>query len=280
MRSSLLLALALCTRLALAADPAPTAVPAEPGAEAAKPAGPAVNTTRSGRPRVWVRDLAGSWITPGFLEALQEGKGLAGASRVAPVLALDVHRGGTGYRTTVTNFDHRVELGVVDVQPEAGTGRFRLALGPEAALVSDDQLSYVHFEGQRDVQGHFQELKVREPFLVKRTRLLRHYDGALEELVNRATVAGNWKDTAGKAYAFSDAGQATLPDGAFAYRLAAGRSGCDLLLAVAEDGKVTPRMGFAATGSELRLYPLVKQKGGRMQCARDPQTVLQRAAAG
>ncbi len=271
-----ILGAALCALLAgtaIAADDATSPVTAP---SAAKPSALPPAVTKSGRPRVWVRELAGSWVSAAFLDALRAGKPLGEAVRAAPMVAIGVHRVEAGYHVVVTDFRKRVEQGVVDVQPDGKPGHFRLALGPDQALVSLDQMSFIAFEGARGAEGRFSQLRVREPYVLKRPLELRHLDESLDVLVNRAVIAGGYNDAQGKRFDFSDAGQATLPDGAFAYRVAAGAKGCDLLLAVGEEGEAKARFGFAASKGELRLYGLTATKGGKQTCEAQPQWVLKR----
>jgi hypothetical protein len=266
-------ALALCALLgcsgALAQDPAPAQQP-----QPQKPAAP------KHKDRVYLKDLEGTWISRDYLERLRASRAPHATGRQAAGIAIKIQREGNSYPIAITNFQRVVLQAIIDVQPDAKTKAYRLAVAQEDRPgISASELTYIPFRGERNAEGVFQTLSIAEPTFAKR-RFLTYLrlSEPLETLVNRMVIAGQYVDAEGNSYEFTESGEATLPDGAFAYEVSLdpGNASCELIRSHRErEPEGTQRIGFAWKGAELRLYEVTGKKTP-YKCAAKPFAVLKR----
>ena len=267
-------AVALCAVLActaaLAQDPAAQPQPQKPAA------------TRQ-KDRVYLKDLEGTWISRDYLERLRASRAPHATGRQAAGIAIKIQREGNSYPIAITNFQRVVLQAIIDVQPDAKPKTYRLAVAQEDRPgISASELTYIPFRGERNAEGVFQTLSIAEPTFAKR-RFLTYLrlSEPLETLVNRMVIAGRYVDAEGNSYEFTESGEATLPDTAFAYEVSLdpGNASCELIRNHRErEPEGTQRIGFAWKGAELHLYE-IKGKKTPYKCAGKPFAVLKREAA-
>jgi len=257
-----------------AGDQPAQAQPAQTQPEPAKPATP----KRAGR--VYLKDLEGTWIARDYLERLRASRAPHATARQAAGIAIKIQREGNSWPIVITNFQRAVLMVIIDLQPDPKPKSYRLALAKEDGTgISASDLTYIPFRGERNAEGVFQTLLIGEPTFAKRRFLtyLRLSD-PIETVVNRIVIAGNYVDAEGNAYAFTDTGEATLPEGGFLYEVSLdpGNASCELLRSHRErepDGQ--QRIGFEWKGAELRLYRVTGRKPP-YKCEAKPFAVLTR----
>lgn len=291
-------AIALNGGAALAQDkPAGEATPATQGGSASdtKPANPGGGATPAGeskgeakqRPltakqkdRVFIKDLEGTWIATDYVERLKKTRSPNTAGRKGGV-AIKIQREGPVYPILFTNFQRAVLQSVIDVQPDLKPKSYRLAVAKEdRGAVNAADLSYVYFRGERDAGGTFKTLSISEPIFAKGKFLAyQRLDGQLEQFVNATVIAGRYADAQGRAYEFSEGGDAVLPDVKFAYEVsldAKAAANCDLLESHRErDPQGKQRIGFAWKGDKLELFKVAGAKAP-YKCEAQPYAVLSR----
>ncbi len=267
--------LALCALFACAQARAQDPQPAEqPQPQPQKPAPP------KQRDRVYLTDLEGTWISRDYLERLRASRAPHATGRQAAGIAIKIQREGNSYPIAITNFQRVVLQAIIDVQPEAKPKEYRLAVAQEDRPgIRASELTYIAFRGERSADGVFRTLSIAEPTFAKR-RFLTYLrlSEPLETLVNRLVIAGQYVDADGNYYEFTEDGEATLPDTAFAYEVSLdpGHASCELLLSHRErEPEGTQRIGFAWAGAELRLYRVTGKKTP-YKCAAKPFAVLKR----
>lgn len=269
------------------------AKPAAQGAEA-NPASPGGGAAAEGkgeakkRPlsakqkdRVFIKDLEGTWIAAGYVEQLKKTRSPQASARKGGGVAIKIQREGPVYPILFTNFQRAVLQSVIDVQPDVKPKSYRLAVAKEdRGAVNAADLSYVYFRGERDSSGVFKTLSISEPIFAK-GKFLRYQrlDGALEQFVNATVIAGKYTDAQGKAYEFSESGDAVLPDATFPYEVsldAKAASNCDLLESHRErEPQGKQRIGFAWKGDKLNLFKVAGDKPP-YKCEAQPYAVLTR----
>jgi hypothetical protein len=251
--------------------------PAKPDATAA-PDNPQSGKKRPPRAdRVYIKDLEGTWVARDYVERLRTSKAPHAAARKGGGIAIKIQREGRSYPILITNFQRAVLQAVIDVQPDVKPKSYRLALAKEDSVVSASELTYLHFRGEREADGKFKSLSISEPnFSSKRYLTYVRLDEPLDGFVNRTVLAGKYSDANGKAYEFTEAGDAVLPERKFAYEISLDPSAasCELIQSHKErdaDGK--ERIGFDWEGKELRLYQVAGAKAP-YKCAAKPFAVL------
>ena len=230
--------------------------------------------------RVYLKDLEGTWIARDYLERLRASRAPHATARQAAGIAIKIQREGNTWPIAITNFQRVVLQVIIDVQPDAKPGSYRLAVAKEdQAGVSASDLTYMPFRGERNAEGLFQTLSIAEPTFAKR-RFLAYLrlNEPLETLVNRIVIAGSYVDAEGKAYEFTDGGEARLPDLSFVYEVSLdpGEASCELLRSHRErEPEGQQRIGFQWKGAELRLSNVTGKKRP-YQCEAKPFAVLTR----
>lgn len=268
----------LCNPVAAQDTPAETQPPPETPAQAQpqpeKPAPPK-------RPeRVYLKDLEGTWISRDYLERLRASRAPHATARQAAGIAIKIQREGSSWPIAITNFQRVVLMAIIDLQPEAKPKSYRLAVAKEdRSGISARDLTYIPFRGERNAEGVFQTLSISEPTFAKR-RFLTYLrlNEPLDALVNRIVIAGDYVDAEGNVYAFTDTGEATLPDASFQYEVSLdpAEATCELLRSHRErDPDGQQRVGFEWKGAELRLYQVTGKKRPH-KCEAKPFAVLKR----
>jgi hypothetical protein len=249
--------------------------PADPEARAAQP-----KPTPRYKNRVYMKDLLGTWIARDYLERLRNLRAPHATARQAAGIAIKIQQQGSTYQILTTNFQKAILNFVIDIQPDAKPGSYRLAVAKEdRAALSASELTYIYFRGERDSNGVFQTLSIAEPnFAKKRFLTYLRLSEPLETFVNRAVLAGKYRDAEGQSYEFTDAGEAILPDRTFQYEVSLdpSRASCELIISHLErapEGK--ERIGFAWKGATLQLYE-VTGKNPPFKCKATPFAVLSR----
>ncbi len=238
--------------------------PAAP-ANAAAPQG-ADAATKQDKPRspkqqdrVFPKDIEGTWIARSYAQKLASTRSPRAAGSANVATAIKIQRDNRSYPMLITNFQRAVLQAVIDVQPDKKPKSYRLAVAKEdTGVVYAGELSYIYFRGERGKDGVFKTLEIAEPHFSKRkfTTYVR-LDGDLETYVNKAVIAGEFRDAQGGAYAFSETGEAVLPDRKFIYEVVLDPSAarCDLLVSHTErEPESKERIGFSWKGNTLQLF--------------------------
>ena len=249
--------------------------PADPEARAQQP-----KPSPRYKDRVYMKDLQGTWIARDYLERLRNLRAPHATARQATGIAIKIQQEGRGYTIIFTNFQKAIQNYVIDIQPDVKPGSYRLAVAKEdRSGISASELTYVYFRGERDANGVFQTLSIAEPnFAKKRFLTYLRLNEPLETFVNRAVLAGKYRDAEGQNYEFTDAGEAILPDRTFQYEISLdpSRASCELITSHAErDPAGKERIGFAWKGAALQLYE-VTGKNPPFKCRSSPFAVLTR----
>jgi hypothetical protein len=263
-------ALALVVAFAFSAPapaPAQNSDAPDPGAADSK-AQPQRRPIRSDRVFVW--DLQGTWISKAYLGELQRLRSPHAVARKTPPLAIKVEKDGRSYPVVVTNFHKAVLKYLIEVEPDRKPESYRLVTAPEDSVVSSSDVTYIYFRGQRNVQNKFDALSVAEPYFSKGKFVsFVLLPESLDQVVNRLTIAGKYQDAEGRAYEFTEGGEAILPDRRFAYEVSLDprAADCELLLSHrqrAPEGR--DRLGYAWKGGELLLFNVKQLKKDRYAC--------------
>jgi hypothetical protein len=245
------------------------------------PAAPAKPTpTAKTKDRVFLKDLEGTWISRDYVERLRAARAPHAVARQAAGIAIKIQKDGRSYPILITNFQRAVLQAIIDVEPDVKPNSYRLVLAKDdKGPVNSSDVTYLYFRGERNADGRFETLSISEPNFAKRRFLtyLRLND-PLDSFVNRAVIAGKYKDADGQTYEFTEGGDAILPDRSFAYEVSLDPSSasCELIQNHRErepEGK--ERIGFEWKGPELRLYKVSGSKPP-FRCGSKPFAVLTR----
>ena len=230
--------------------------------------------------RVFAKDLEGLWVARDYVEALRATRMPIAAARKAPPLVVQIRKDKRSYPILRTDFTRAILLRVVEVEPGAKPNEFRLVTAADdSGPVNSSDVTYVPFRGTKNPDGGFTKLSVADPQLSrKRHREIVRFDEGLGPLVNGIVIAGDYRDEQGRTWAFSIAGEATLPDGKFNYEIAlAPQAGsCELIESAGEETAAAPkkRIGFAWKGAQLHLFEVSGTVGKDLHCAKQPLAVL------
>jgi hypothetical protein len=228
-------------------------------------------------PRVFPRDLEGIWISEPYLKALSETRmPHQTAKRVQPVV-IGIQRHGRAYPVVITNFDKATVTALLDIQPDAQPGAYRMVLGPDDRPVSSDEATYIHFQGQRKTGGGFDRLRIAEvQFMQGRWADYVHLGTDLAKTINGLVVAGRYTDADGKRWVFHDNGESQWPDRSFLYELSLNdpTANCEYFTVEdmqAADGK--GHYGYAWRGGKLHLFD-ARLANNRVRCSQKAMAVL------
>jgi hypothetical protein len=209
--------------------------------------------------RLYVSELEGIWVNAKYLEALSRSRMPHEAARKVQPVVIGIQRQGRSFPIVVTNFDKAAVQAVIDVEPGGKPDLYRLVLGPEDRPISSSEVQYIWIRGSRNPEGKFDRLEMAEPTLMKgKWAEFLFFDKELAPRLNRAVLAGKYKDTKGQSWEFSDAGEAYWPDGTFSYEISFNdpRAACEYL--ETEDPKAVDgarqRYGFGWRQGKLLLY--------------------------
>jgi hypothetical protein len=274
-----LLSLTLFATAILAVPAAAQDKPAEaaPGPDDPEAAKPKPKPSRY-KDRVFMKDLAGTWIARDYVERLRASRAPHATARQATGIAIKIEREGQSYPILITNFQRAVLMAVIDVQPTEKSNTYRLALAKEdRAGISSSELTYMPFRGERNEQGVFRTLSIAEPnFAKKRYLTYLRLDGPLDVFINRLVIAGKYVDAQGQAYEFTEGGEAILPGSKFAYEVSLDPSAsrCEMIQSHRErDPEGKDRIGYAWQGAQLQLFRMTGSKAP-YGCEAKPFAVL------
>jgi len=228
--------------------------------------------------RLYLRELEGIWVNVKYLEALSGSRMPHATARKVQPVVIKIQREGGTYPIVVTNFDKATVQVVLEVEPGEKPNLYRLVLGPDNRPVSSAEVQYIWMRGARNADGKFDRLEMAEPTLMKGKWAEYLFSGdELASRLNRAVLAGRYKDANGKPWEFSDAGEAYWPEGTFKYEISFNdpRAGCEYL--ETEDLKATDggrlRYGFAWRQGKLVLYRATLANK-RVRCEAKPFAIL------
>jgi len=279
---SIVACLALSAGIATAQPNDPPAMPGAPSAEGAKGPQPAPRTIR--KDRVFLKDLEGIWIARDYAEALRASRMPLAAARKAKPLAVNIRKDRKKFTVLRTDFGRAILLDIVDIEPGVRPGEFRLVAAPDASgAVNTADVTYLPAR-RKAAEGPIESMDFSDPsFSKKRSRNLIRLEEGLGQFVNGIAIAGSYVDAKGQPYTFTSKGEATMPDGAFAYEIAlapvAGQ--CELIESVAEsESAPRKRVGFDWKGGRLHLFEVAADAKSGLRCAKEPFAVLTPSAAG
>jgi len=261
---------ALLGPLLAAALLAPGSVPA---ADAPKePSRPPVR-----KDRIFLKDIEGVWINAAYVDALGALKSPRAAAKKAAPVVIAIRREGRSYPIVVTNFDKASLEVVLDLEPDGKPGSYRLVVGKEDRPMASSEVKYIPFEGGRNPQGKFDRLRFAEPLFMKgRAADFRLIEGEISPHVNRVVIAGNYRDAKGRAWSFTEGGEAAWPERKLRYELSLNDPGstCDYFLAEEDKpGAEKKPYGFAWKGGKLTLLP-ARFAGKKVVCDAGALAVL------
>jgi hypothetical protein len=228
--------------------------------------------------RIFVRDIQGTWISKRYLDALRTLRAPHAAARKTPALVIKVEKEERSYPILTTDFQRAVLQFLLDVEPGLKPGSYRMVAAPEDRTISASEVTYIDFRGARNADGKLEELAIAEPKFAKRkyVTFVRLPD-PLDVVVDRLVIAGKYHDEQGRAYEFSEAGDAVLPDRQFAYELSLDprNANCELLQSRRDrEPQGNERIGFEWRGARLRLFQVIATGKNRYACQRRPFAVL------
>ena len=235
--------------------------------------------TAADQPRVFMRDLEGIWVNQEYIEALRKSKMPHAVAKKTEPVVIAIRREGRSFPMVITNFERAAVQAALDVEPDKKPNSWRVVMAPDDQPISSDKVKFLWFRGARTGAGKFDRLEMAELFFKKGkwAEYVRVGD-AIGPFVNGAVIAGRYTDQQGKAWEFSETGEAYAPEQTFHYELSLNdpRAGCEYI--EGEDLKAADgirRIGFAWKGDKLELFEaqLVKK---RVRCDSKPFAVLTR----
>lgn len=227
--------------------------------------------------RIYLRDIEGIWINDAYLKALTQSRSPHAVARKVSPLVIALKREGRAWPIVVTDFNRASMEAVLDVEPTAKPGAYRLVVGAEDRPMSSSEVKYVPFEGTRNSQGRFDKLRIAEPtFLKGKPADFVLLAGELSPALNRIVLAGRYRDEKGGTWEFTEGGEARTPDQTFLYEISLNDpgAGCEYLQSEdLRDGDQPKRFGFAWKGEKLSILP-ARLVGKKVVCEARPLAVL------
>jgi hypothetical protein len=227
--------------------------------------------------RVFLKDIEGIWINEPYVKALAQVRSPHAAARKVPPVVIAIKKEGRAWPIVVTDFNRASMQAVLDIEPDAKTGAWRLVIGPSDRPVSSTEVKYVPFQGSRNAQGRFDRLRIAEPtFLKGQWGDFLPLSGELNASINRVVIAGKYRDAQGRDWEFGEAGEATWPDQKFFYELSLNDpgAGCDYLQTEdLRDGEDKKRFGYAWNAGKLSIFA-ARLAGKKVVCEAKPMAVL------
>jgi hypothetical protein len=209
--------------------------------------------------RVFVRDIEGIWINEEYVRTLTTMRSPHAAARQVPPVVIAVKPEGRTHPIVVTDFNKAAINAVLEVEPDAKPGFYRLVLGTDDRPVASSEVKYLYFQGTRNAQGKFDRLRFAEIFFMKgKWADYRLLTGEVNPFINRLVLAGSYRDDKGRPWEFTEAGAARWPDQKFNYELSLNDpgAGCEYLQTEgAMSGADKKRYGFAWKGGKLSIFP-------------------------
>jgi hypothetical protein len=231
---------------------------------------------RKGRVFVW--DLQGTWISKAYLDQLKKSHSPHATARRTPALVIKIDKQERSFPILVTNFQDATLGFLIEVEPDAKPNSYRMVTAPEDGVVNASDVTYIYFSGVRNGEGKFDALSIADPHFAKRKffPFIRLPD-SLDAVVNRLTIAGKYTDAQGRAYEFTQGGDAILPERKFVYEVSLDprAATCEMLQSHRErEPEGQNRLGFAWAGGQLQLFDVKKVKKDRYACDSKPFAVL------
>lgn len=237
----------------------------------------AQNPSPPSRDRVYVHDVEGIWINEQYVKALAALRSPHAASKKTPPVVIAIKREGRAFPIVVTDFNKATVQTVLDVEPDAKPGSYRLVVGAGDRPMTSKEVKYVYFQGTRNAGGKFERLRVAEIFLMKgRWADYTLVPDELSPYLNRLVLAGRYKDEQGRGWEFSESGEARWPDQKFVYELSLNDQGasCEYLQTEdLRDGADLKRFGYAWKNGKLFIYP-ARMVNKKVRCDAKPLGVL------
>jgi len=234
--------------------------------------------------RIFIKDVEGIWINEAYLSVLASLKSPHAAAKKTPPLVIAIRRDGRAYPIVVTDFNKATLQAVLDVEPDGKPGSYRLVVGADDKPVSSNEVKYIRFEATKNAQGKLDRLRFAEPdFMKGKWADYVPLAGELSPQLNRFVIAGKYADEQGRAWTFSEAGEAAWPDQKFNYELSLNdpAANCDYLQSEsaakgADDKKLgddKKRYGYAWKAGKLSIHA-ARLAGKKVVCDAKPLAVL------
>lgn len=227
--------------------------------------------------RVFVRDLQGIWINEEFAKTLSTLKSPHAAAKKIPPVVIAIKREGRAYPIVVTDFNKASMQVVLDVEPDGKPSSYRLVIGAEDKPTANSEVKYLYLQGAKNAQGQFDRVRMAEMNFMKGkwadyTRL----NGEISPYINRLVIAGKYKDEKGRAWEFTEAGEARWPDKKFDYELSLNdpTAACEYMQTEgtkADADKI--RYGYAWKDGKLSILP-ARVANKKVRCDAKPLAVL------
>jgi hypothetical protein len=237
----------------------------------------AQNPSPPSKDRIYLRDIEGIWINEQYVKALTALRAPHAAAKKTPPVVIAIKREGRVFPIVVTDFNKASVQAVLDIEPDAKPGSYRLVVGAGDRPMTSDEVKYVYFQGAKNAQGRFDRLRFAEIFLMKgRWADYILLPGEISPYLNRLVLAGRYKDEQGRGWEFSESGEARWPDQKFAYELSLNDPGAGCEYVQTEDlreGAQSKRFGYAWKNGKLSIYP-ARMADKKVRCDARPVAVL------
>ena len=239
---------------------------------------PPTQTPPARKDRIYLKDVEGIWINEAYLSALTTLKSPHAAAKKAPPVVIAIRREGRSYPIVVTDFNRASLQAVLDVEPDDKPGAYRLVVGADDKPTSSKDVKYMRFEAGRSAQGKIERLRIAEPdFMKGKWAEYVPLGGELSPRLNHLVLAGNYRDAKGRAWVFSESGDAAWPEQKFNYELSLNDPGanCDYLQseAAAKGAEEKKRYGYGWKAGKLSIYA-ARLTGKKVVCDARPLAVL------
>jgi hypothetical protein len=184
----------------------------------------------------------------------------------------------------VTDFNRASLRAVLDVEPDGKPGAYRLVVGGDDQPMSSNDVKYIRFEAAKNAQGKFDRLRFAEPdFMMGKWADYVPMTGELSPQLNRIVIAGKYRDEKGRAWVFSESGEAIWPEQKFNYELSLNDPGanCDYLQSEGAAKGVDDnrglddkkRYGYGWRAGKLSIFA-ARLAGKKVVCGAKPIAVL------
>jgi len=237
----------------------------------------AQNPSPPSRDRVYLRDIEGIWVNEPYLKALTALRSPHAAAKKTPPVVIALKREGRAFPIVVTDFNKASVQTVLDIEPDAKPGFYRLVVGAGDRPMTSKEVKYIYLQGTRNAQGKFERLRFAELFLMKgKWADYILLSGEISPYINRLVLAGRYKDEQGRGWEFSESGEARWPDQSFVYELSLNDPGAGCEYLQTEDLKEradNKRFGYAWKNGKLSIYP-ARMVNKKVRCDAKPLAVL------
>ena len=237
----------------------------------------AQNPSPPSKDRVYLRDVEGIWINEQYVKVLTALRSPHAAAKKVPPVVIAIKREGRAFPIVVTDFNKASVQTVLDIEPDAKPGAYRLVVGAANRPMTSEEVKYVYFQGTKNAQGKFDRLRFAEIFLMKgRWADYALLPGEISPYLNRLVLAGRYKDEQGQGWEFSESGEARWPDQKFVYELSLNDpgAGCEYLQTEdLKEGADNKRFGYAWKNGKLSIYA-ARMVNKKVRCESRPIAVL------